>query len=396
MRPRTELLLVVTTVAVLLAIAGLLAGSDKRITEDERASTLVTGPGGTSGILEATRGLGISVRRQRDRTTRLAVPDSNQRTLLALLNPSAPLSGPDRAAIDRFRRTGDVLLAGTATSSLMRCYGYRVEPHLFDSLAVREVPMSVHAVLQPTGEGIAADSSRVFDTGATRCTVPRYARVTPLLTTARGVVAVRLKPADSSGSILLVADVALFRNRVVRRHDNGAGPFVLGLVAGRYDQVVFEEYHHGFGASGSLSDAVVDWSWRSPWGWAAWQLAGVGVLMLLFGAFRFGQIGARIDRRRRNPIEHLRALATALSAAKGHDEAIGAIVRGLRRRLTPTALRARGDWRRWLVEQDGNTTTAEGRRALDTLIHLTIPGQPASSVLQAANAAEELWQSIRT
>ena len=80
MRPRTELLLVLTTVAVLLAIAGLLAGSDKRITEDERASTLVTGPGGTSGILEATRGLGISVRRQRDRTTRLAVPDSNQRS----------------------------------------------------------------------------------------------------------------------------------------------------------------------------------------------------------------------------------------------------------------------------------------------------------------------------
>lgn len=396
MRPRTELLLILTTVGALVTAAGLLAGTDRRITEDERASTLVTGPGGTSGILEASRGLGISVRRLRSRTTQLARPDSGQRTLLALLNPSAPLTGPDRAAIERFRRTGDLLLAGPATNSLMRCFGYRVEPHLFDSLATREAPMSVHAVLQPTGESSAADSSRLFDTGATRCTVPAYRAVTPLLSTPKGVVAVRLDPADSSGSILLVADVALFRNRVVRRHDNGAGPFILGLLDGEYDQVVFEEYHHGFGASGSLGEAVVDWSWRSPWGWGAWQLGAVGLLALLAGAFRFGQVGARIDRRRRNPIEHLRALATALSAAKGHDEAIGAIVRGLRRRLTPTALRARGDWRRWLVEQDGNTTSPEGRRALDTLIHLTTPGQPASSVLQAANAAEELWQSIRT
>ena len=396
MRPRTELLLVLTTVTVLGLAAALLAGSGKRVSTDERPSTLLTGPGGTSGFLEATRGLGISVRRVRERTTRLAAPDSGQRTLLAILGPTVRLSGPERAAVERFRQEGDLLLAGMTADRLMRCYGYTVQLRLFDSLAVREAPLHAHALLQPTGERTATDSSRVFDTGTARCTVPTYASVTPLLTTAKGVVAVRLEPTDSTGAIVLVADEGIFRNRTMRRHDNGAGPFALGLVLGRDDRVLFEEYHHGFGAAGSLSDQVVAWSWRSPWGWAVWQLAAVGVLILLVGVVRFGPITARLLRPRRSPLEHLRALATALSAARGHDEAIGAIVRGLRRRLTTSTLRPRGDWRRWLVEQDGNTTTAEGRRALDTLIHLSTPGQPASSVLQAANAAEELWQSIRT
>ncbi len=396
MRPRTELLLVVTTVALLGAAAALLADRSKIISTDARPSTLLNGPGGTSGFLEASRALGLSTRRFRDRTTRLVAPDTGRRTVLAILGPSAPLSGPERAAVERFRRTGDLLIAGLSASGLMRCYGYRVRSHLLDPLVAREASVKVLAVLQPTGEKVATDSSRAFDTGTSRCEVPTYARVTPLLTTPKGVVAVRLEPADSSGAIVLVADVALFSNREVRRRDSGAGPFVLGLVAGRYDDLVVEEYHHGFGAAGSLSDEVLAWSGRSPWGWAAWQLAAVGVLALLVDAFRFGPITGRVDRPRRNPLEHLRALATALSAAKGHDEAIGAIVRGLRRRLTPTSLRPRGDWRRWLVEQDRTITSVEGRRALDTLIHLTAPGQPASSVLQAANAAEELWQSMRT
>src|SRR6185436_13746413 len=132
-----------------------------------------------------------------------------------------------------------------------------------------------------------------------------------------------------------------------------------------------------------------------PWGWLVWQAAIVGVVALLFGAVRFGRARAVIGRSRRSPLEHVRALATALAAAKGHDVAIAAIVRGLRRRLLPPALRTRGDWRQWLAQLGRSTRSEQGRAALVTLETLTRPGQPSIAVLRAANAVEDLWEDQR-
>ena len=159
--------------------------------------------------------------------------------------------------------------------------------------------------------------------------------------------------------------------------------------------MVFEEYHHKFGAAGSLAGAVIAWSRNSPWGWLVWQAAVVGLVALLFGAIRFGLARPAIGRTRRSPLEHVRALATALAAAKGHDVAIGAIVRGLQRRLLPPALRTRGDWRQWLAQMGRSTRSERGRVALATLETLTRPGQPSIAVLRAANAVEDLWEDQR-
>jgi hypothetical protein len=195
--------------------------------------------------------------------------------------------------------------------------------------------------------------------------------------------------------VILVADAELFRNRALRRSD--AGPFVLRLFQGRYDRVVFEEYHHGFGAQGSLAGATLAWSRRSPWGWAVWQIVAVGLLALLFGGIRFGQPRPGIERKRRSPLEHVRALAVALSASQGHDEAIAAIVRGLRRRLLPPALRGRAaaDYRSWLAQLDRPAASPAVKASLASLSSLTRPGQAAASVLRAANAVEDLWQDLK-
>jgi hypothetical protein len=102
-----------------------------------------------------------------------------------------------------------------------------------------------------------------------------------------------------------------------------------------------------------------------------------------------------IQRRRRSPLEHVRALATALAAAKGHDVAIGAVVQGLRRRLMPAGQRGRSDWRAWVERLSQNVRS---RRALDaaaTLKSLTRPGQPPEGVLRAANAVEDVWEELR-
>ena len=404
MRPRNEALLAVGALTALALLVAVLAWPRRGATaSDERASSFLSGPGGTRGLLEATRALGIEVRRFRERPRELGprLADGT-RQLLAIIGPSYPFSAPERGLVVSFNQQADLLLAGEAASALMRCFGYRVRSLPFDSVRA-QAPAGpgaadpwVHATLEPTRERVFEDSARAFDVGRTACTVPLYRAVdTLLLTPARRPVALSLRRADLDRRVILLADAELLRNRALRR--TAAGPFALRLLGSRYRRVVFEEYHHGFGAQGSLAGAALAWSRRSPWGWAVWQLALVGLLALLFGAVRFGPARPAIPRLRRSPLEHVRALATALAAAQGHDEAIGAMVRGLRRRLAPAALRAgaAGDWRAWLTRLERPAAEPRAATALGTLRQLTRPGQPSDSVLRAANAVEDLWRDLK-
>jgi hypothetical protein len=402
MRPRDEALVAVLTLTVLGMTVGLLGRARRQPTvRDERPSTFLAGPGGSRALLDATKRLGISVRRFRLRPRELGRLDDSSRQALFLLDPSIGLSAPEVTSLLGFGRRADLILAGDGAEPLMRCFGYKTRRRFPDSLqAIRPgAPIGakspwVHAVLQPTGQAKVVDSSRAFDVALVSCTVPPVPRVDTLLVSRGGqLIAVRLTRGDLDQRVILVSDVELFRNRALRYTE--AGPFVLSLVSGKYDRVVFEEYHHGFGAAGSLAGAVLAWSKRSPWGWLVWQAAVVGLMALLFGATRFGPARPVIGRTRRSPLEHVRALATALAAARGHDVAIAAIVRGLRRRLLPPALRTRGDWRQWLAGLNRSARSDRARASLATLETLTRPGQPSIAVLRAANAVEDLWEDQR-
>jgi len=398
MRARNTAALAVALLALLAFGVGLLARPRGTSSSDEPPSTFLAGPGGARGLLEATRALGIEVRRFRERPRELARLADGTPQLFAILGPSLPFSAPERAPVLSFNRQADLLLAGPSAEQLMRCYGYRVRPRLFDSVpavapgaAVGPATPWVRGELEATHERVYTDSSRVFDVGRTSCTVPPFRSIDTLLVSRNRPVVLRLQRADLDHRVILLADEGLLRNRRLRQSD--AGPFALRLVQGRYQRVVFEEYHHGFGAQGSLAGAALDWSRHSPWGWVAWQLAAIGVLALLFGAIRFGPVRPGIVRTRRSPLEHVRALAVALSAARGHDAAIGAIVRGLRRRLSVGS--GRSDWRAWLAQLELSSLSLEAQRALVSLRELTRPGQPSASVLRAANAVEDLWQDQR-
>jgi hypothetical protein len=405
MRPRSEALLAVGALTALAFLVAVLAWPRGGTTPtDERPSTFLAGPGGARGLLEATRGLGIEVRRFRERPRELGARLADgSRQALAIIEPSYPFSPSERGLVVAFNRQADLLLAGESAGSLMRCFGYRVRSRPFDSVQASmpgrpsgERAPWVHATLEPTHERVSEDSTRAFDVGRTSCTVPLLRWVdTLLLAPERRPVALLLQRADLDRRVILLADAELLRNRTLR--STAAGPFALRLFLGRYDRVVFEEYHHGFGAQGSLAGAALAWSRRSPWGWAVWQLAAVGLLALLFAGVRFGPARPGIPRARRSPLEHVRALATALAAAGGHDVAIGAIVRGLRRRLVPAALRgrARGDWRDWLAQLEHSAAHPRSKASLAALSELTRPGQPSTSVLRAANAVEDLWQDLK-
>src|SRR4029077_15385061 len=98
-------------------------------------------------------------------------------------------------------------------------------------------------------------------------------------------------------------------------------------------RVTWDEYHQGFGRSGSLEGAVLDWLGRTPAGRGVGELGAVGLVALAARAVRFGPARSVIDRRRRSPLEHVEALAVSLQGAGGVDTAVGLIVAGLRRRL---------------------------------------------------------------
>jgi hypothetical protein len=396
MRQRTELALGAATVVVLGLVAVLFGAQRARQTDaDTRRSTFLTGPSGARGFADALERLGVRVE-PFERPVGMLHPDDAGETLTAFLGPTSPLSSSEGAAVAGLH--GDLLLAGYRASAAMRCLGWGVRPRWVDSLRVVSPPgtvgafPSVRAVLERRSAREVVDSSDAEDSAPVRCTVPESRLVDTVLRTGSGQpVAVRTALADRR-TVTLVADDRLFANRALR--ETAAGPFVLRLVVPRYRHVIVDEYHHGFDASRSLGGAALGWTFRSPWGWIILQLAGVGVIALLAAGVRFGPIRPGIERRRRSPLEHVRALATALAAARGHDVAIALIVQGLRRRLAPASRSSREDIGGWLDGLAPSVRTPEGREALDALTSMIRRPATSDDVLRAADAAESLWKEL--
>jgi hypothetical protein len=248
------------------------------------------------------------------------------------------------------------------------------------------------ALLRSGATRMVTDSGRSEDDAPVSCTVPSAERVDTLLRTVAGrPVAVALTLAGGR-RVTLVADDRLLSNRLLR--ETGAGPFALGLVVPRYDRVVVDEYHHGFDASASLAGAAASWTFHSPVGWAVLQLFVVGVLALLAAGVRFGPVRPGLTRRRRSSLEHVRALASALAAARGHDTAVGLMVQGLRRRLAGAGHRPTGDQAEWLRGLAPALRTPPGRQALDTLAAITGRSATPADVLAAAASVETLWEEL--
>lgn len=406
MQLRTELALALGGLGLLAALAGAYGRSRNRSpSADPRRSSYLAGPQGARGLAEALGRLEIRVKRYRQRSRQLPdYPEEPGRLALAVLDPSDRIRAGEVGDFLEFA-TGpgarDLVLAGVGAGRLLRCFGYAYQSLRFDSVQAMppgEAPTEhspwVHAVLSASSLDVVTDSSGLADATITACAVPAMASAETLLVTRSGrVAALRLHREDVDRSVTLVADGDLFSNRELRETD--AGPFALSLFAGRYDVVLFEESHHGFAASGSLASAAFNWSRGSPWGWAVWQLVVVGTLALLLAAVRFGPPRMGIPRKRRSALEHVRALATALAAAQGHDVAVARIVEGLRRRLTPAGKAERRADAHWIAGLDQSATTRRGHEAVRTLTEVTRPGQPAVSVLRAANAVEDVWEELR-
>jgi len=406
MRPRVEFAVGLGIFAI-LAVGAAALGSRRRGQPDfdPRRSTFLTGPDGARGYAEALERLRVRVERFRRRPMELRrVRDVGNATVLAVIGPTEEIDPLEAAAIAAFGKRHGLLLAGEGAEAAMRCYGYAVETRVHPMLAVTPgermaaSDLRVWAVLARAQPRARRAPAAWDDQGYAACDVPPVLRADTLLRTVGGrVVALRLEMSGGQ-AVTLVADDLLFANRAVR--SSSAGPFTLRLVAGRYDRILFDEYHNGYGPSGSLAGSVLDWSARSPWGWVGWQLAGIGLLALAAASVRFGPVRPSPERRRRSSLEHVRALATVLSAARGHDLAIRLMLQGLRRRLSrhphagPEA-GLRADPLPWLGNLARRTRSASARAALESLSGLTAQHQNGEGVLRAANVVEDVWEDLK-
>ncbi|HET7602392.1 MAG TPA: hypothetical protein VFK36_05200 [Gemmatimonadales bacterium] len=387
MRPRTSLLLALGGLLVVGYVSAMLGRREGRPQDrDFRRSTLLTTPDGARAWADALGLLHVRVTRFRNRPRDLQPPADS--IVFAVLDPAIPLSGTDGVWLAGWLRSGgSVLAAGAGSDAFLRCFRLTAQPRYGGWVLLRGDSVPVNYLLAPadTGSGSRGMAERL------ECPVGAYT-VDTLLALATGEpVALRIQP-DSGGVALLVADGGLFANRKVR--ETAAGEFTLGLVSGSFSHVIVDEYHQGFGPRGGMLSAARHWLVTMPVGWAILQLGIVATIALLIGAIRFGPARHVIERRRRSPLEHVHALATALAAAGGHEVAVSLVVRGLRRRLSHGGGARGGSTVDWLAALPGRTRTARGRDAAERLITLTRGRADAQSVREAALAVEDVWQDL--
>ena len=408
MRARTELA-VAGAAALLLFVLAYATGRSQRGVDDvdQRASTLLTGRAGARAIADAAERLGVTVVRWRARPSGLAGRVADGATVV-LFGAARPISLPERrqlALLATTRPGANLVLAGSPTEAVMRCFGYIVLTSLFDSSQVHPPGGStdhaaawVHGHLVAVGESARPAERDDPFTGESGEACPRaivLATDTLLLSTTGKIAMLRLTVAPHGRSVLLLGDATLVRNRTLRV--SSTAPLVLESVLRQRGPLVFDEYHQGFGPGGSMAGVTFDWSRRHPLGWLTWQLLLVALLALVAGAIRFGPVRRSIPRQRRSSLEHVRALAIALAAARGHQTAIGAMVRGLRRRLAAASAPAspRDDWRAWLIALVARAPNARARIHAERLQQLADAPDSETAVLSAANAVEDLWHALR-
>jgi hypothetical protein len=299
-----------------------------------------------------------------------------------------PLSSMDAARLNAWQASGgNVLAAGAGASAYFRCYGLMALQQYGGQTLFHGDTILVNASVMPLqGERQPGSTS-----DAVACSAGPYRADTLLALTTGEPAALRIRP-DSGGVVILVADGGLFANRKVR--ESAAGEFTLGLVSGSFSHVLVDEYHQGFGPGGGMWRATRRWLASTPAGWAILQLGIVAAVALLFGAVRFGPARHVIERRRRSPLEHVHALATALAAARGHDVAVSLMVRGLRRRLSRGTTGRDASTMDWLATLPGRARTERGRAAAERLMTLSRGRADAHGVRDAALAVEDVWQDL--
>jgi len=360
---------------------------------DPRASSYLDGPQGSSGVYATLDRLGVPVERWRASLLEFAASPGERPPVLVVLAPVVSLQPAEiRQVMDFVHRGGRVVAAGSG-GGIASCLGWRPSRRTPAWTEADSIPVQgprglalppVSAVLEP---------DRGDDSRAPSACADWRAVATDTLLVARDGRPVALRLRDrGAGAIILWSDADYFRNR---RWRTGDAPYLLAPeLVDRGARVVWDEYHQGFGAAGSLAGATRRWLTGTAWGWAVLQGAAVALVALATAAVRFGPPAPPVAGRRRSPLEHVDALAAGLEGAGGADAAVRLIIGGLGRRLR-AAGRGAPPGAGWLDALESAVPSPAGRAAARRLQRLANEPGGGERVLAAAQAVEDVWDELR-
>lgn len=134
------------------------------------------------------------------------------------------------------------------------------------------------------------------------------------------------------GRIVAIADPTMISNGALRRSDNAVWLVTLAAAWGE-GKILFDEFHHGFGAKRGTGELIRAFL-ATPWGWMVLQLAAAGFLYVFVYRRRFGRISEPPAAARASPLELVNARGGFLQAAAAQGLAAQLIVGELTRNLT--------------------------------------------------------------
>lgn len=340
---------------LVLAVFGALEQVQRREQAEQlRPSSYATGRGGTGALFQALDELKM-------KPARALAPflhEDSLRSPLALLSPSEPPTPAELHTLAEWIRSGGVLIyAARPSDPTLDTLGLQLGRVAADSAArpgSRRTGVSAEIVSGPLTVGV--NGAGPF---LTRFEIADSSRsVVPLLETDAGEV-VALQMSMGKGRVIAFSDVRPLTNHSVKS-DAGAATIFARATAEAGAGVSFDEYHHGYRRDGSVAGATFRFLGFTPLGRAILQLGIAGLGLLLLAGARFGSPAPPAAARRRNPLEHVDALAGAYRSAGAHRTARNLLLDGLLRRLGETS------------------RTARREQALDTVARALPPGRRAS------------------
>lgn len=336
-------------VAVVVLVVVLFTPEPSAGGNDQRLTSYSTRAPGVRMLYELAERLGWEV--ERARTVPLPLDSSST---IAVLAPPIPLRAREvHALLEHVRGGGSLLVVATrGAGSIADSLGL-VSEGGGDSLTGPNSSRSCSSEAGTVGALLSGDVARFAYYTSLKFKEPPVGVVDTLLSVRgtrdkRGSIQpVVLGMALGEGRVVITSATFLLRNDMLRRCSTGLDIIAvrsleyLAATAGDSRQLVFDEYHQGYGQhAGSLPAILAEFA-ATRAGRVFYQLAGAGLLLLFAFAPRALPPREPPPPDRRSPLEHVDALARAYQQVGARKTATQRLVRGLRRRVHRNAAPSR-------------------------------------------------------